>query len=121
MSYHMKPVGIVFLYDRKEGNPTDVSKKFADHFSTVSEDIVKEKLIDLPSLKGIMDQKAIYWGGIRKNFDKVAEDEEAIGEMAWQVFNNHTGMECSEEMKSLIYDGKKAPWHFPVIVAVLFD
>ncbi len=121
MSYHMKPIGIVFLYDRKEGNPTDVAKKFAENLPTVSEDLVKEKLIDLPTLKSIMDSKSIYWGGIKKNFDKVAEDEEVIGETAWQVFNNHTGLECSEEMKSLIYDGKKAPWHYSVIVCVLFD
>ncbi len=116
----MEPIGIVFLFNMKEGTPQDVSKKFSDYFSSVTENLVRQGLLELVKLKEIMDENKIFWGGIKKDFEKVLQNNEMIGDLAWQVFKNHTNIEPSEDVKCLIYDGEKAPWNFTLMVCVLY-
>ncbi|MFX1238924.1 MAG: hypothetical protein ACFFAS_08455 [Promethearchaeota archaeon] len=113
--------GIVFLYDRNIGTPQDISSKFSEYFPQITENLVKEGLLTLPDLKEIMDLKHIYWGGIKENFDELLLDEDSIGKVGWQVYNKHSGKEASDEVKSLIYDGNKAPWNYSLVVCVLYE
>lgn len=115
----MKPTGIVFLYNRNIGSPKDVSKKFSQYFADMTENLVKEGLLDLPALKEIIDLKSIFWGGISKDFDKVLGDSEAIGSIAWKIFYDHTKREASDDIKSLVFEESAAPWKFSLIVCVL--
>ncbi|GAI79145.1 unnamed protein product [marine sediment metagenome] len=92
----MKSIGLVFLYDRNLGAPDEVSKKFSKFFSFVSENLVLEGLVELPKLKEIMDLGKIYWAGIKQNFETILEDHDAIGKIAWKVFNDYSGIEPSE-------------------------
>ena len=118
----MKAIGIVFLYDRNQGRPEEISKKFAGNdFSTVTENLVKEGLMDLVTLKDIIDSKSIYWAGIKENFNKFLSDNDAIGNIAWQVFKRYTEKDASEDIKSLIYDRSHAPWNFTLIARVIYE
>jgi hypothetical protein len=118
----MKAIGIVFLYDRKEGPPEEISKKFAgSNFASVTENLVKEGLIDLIDLKDIIDSKIIYWAGIKKDFNKVLDDKDAIGSFAWRVFKHYTEKDASEDIKSLIYDGSDVPWNFTLMTCVIYE
>jgi len=118
----MKAIGIVMLYDRQVGEPQEVSKNFfGENFSLVTEGLISQELIDLIQLKNILDSKSIYWGGIRENFENFLEDDEAIGRLAWKVFNDQSGKEASDEVKSLVYDGSKAPWKFTLMACVLYE
>jgi hypothetical protein len=117
----LKAIGIVFLYDRSLGSPQDISKNFVSHFSSVSENLVMEKLVLLNDLKEIMDAGRIYWAGIKENFENMIEDEDTIGKIAWKVFADHTKIEPSEEVKSLIYKAKGTPWKFNLLACVLYE
>lgn len=117
----MKAIGIVFLYNRNLGAPEEMAKNFSEHFTIVSENVVLENLVQLPDLKAIMDEKRIYWAGIKENFDDVIKDEDAIGKLAWKVFKDHSTIEPSDEVKSLIYNGEKVPWKFPLMMCVLYE
>ena len=118
----MKAIGIVLLYDRNIGSPNEVSKKFfGENFSKVTEGLVTQGLIEFVDLKNILDAKSIYWGGIKENFKNILEDDEAIGRLAWKVFNDQSGKDASDEVKSLIYDESKAPWKFTLMACVLYE
>ncbi len=117
----MKAIGLVFLYNRTEGKPEDVSRKFSKHFHLVSENLITEGLIDLPELKKIIDMKQIYWAGIKERFLEILEDQEAIGKLAWKVFKDFSGKEPFDEVKSLIYDGNEVPWKFTLMACVLYE
>ncbi|MFX1275243.1 MAG: hypothetical protein ACFFBP_11285 [Promethearchaeota archaeon] len=116
----MNAIGIVFLYDRKLGPPKEISVEFKEFFAQVTENLVKEGLLDLPELKNIIDSQKIYWGGIRENFNEIISDTDAIGKLGWITFKNHTDIEARDELKSLIYDESKAPWGFTLIVCVIY-
>jgi hypothetical protein len=116
----MKAIGIVFLYDRTLGTPELVSKNFSSHFSNVSENLVLEGLLELPDLKFILDNKNIYWAGIKENFQEIQKNENMIGKLAWRIFKDYSGIESSEEVKSLIYETNNSPWNFTLMVCVLF-
>ena len=116
----MKAIGLVFLYNRKLGTPEEISKQFSEHFANVSENLVLEKLLGLVELKDILDNQRIYWAGIKENFESIMEDNDSIGKIAWKVFKDFFGEEPSEEVKSLVYYGINTPWHFPVMVCVLY-
>lgn len=116
-----KAIGIVFLYNKEEGDPEEVSTELSDHFSDITQNLVNQELLGLPDLKEIMDDKKIYWGGITRDFEKIIEDNEAIVNIAWEVYNRHTGIEPSDEVKVLIYDGNKAPWNFTLMACVLYE
>jgi len=117
----LKAIGIVFLYNRKLGAPEEMARNFSEHFTTVSENIVLEKLVQLADLKEILDNLKIYWAGIKENFDDITNNEELIGKLAWKVFKDHSSVEPSDEVKSLIYNGDKVAWNFPLIVCVLYQ
>lgn len=118
----MNAIGIVLLYDRKVGNPEDVSKNFfEENFPIVTEDLVTQGLVDLANLKFILDAKTIYWGGIKENFKEILENDENIGRLAWKVFYDHSGREASHEVKSLVYNGSKTPWKFTLMACVLYE
>ncbi|NHJ23333.1 MAG: hypothetical protein EAX89_02070 [Candidatus Lokiarchaeota archaeon] len=117
----MKAIGIVFLYDRALGTPELVSKDFSAQFSNVSENLVLEGLLELPDLKFILDNKNIFWGGIKENFQEIQENENMIGRLAWRIFKDYSGIESSEEVKSLIYKANDAPWNFTLMVCVLYE
>ena len=117
----MKALGIVFLYDRTLGVPDEVARNFSEHFTMVSENIVLENLVELHDLKEIMDKNRIYWGGIKKNFDIVINDEETIGKLAWRLFKDHSSLDALDEAKTLVYNGDKVPWGFPLMVCVLYQ
>lgn len=117
----LKALGIVFLYDRTLGAPEDLAKKFSENFTFVSENIVLENLVQLVDLKEIMDKNRIYWAGIKENFDEIINNEEIIGKLAWKVFKDNSTIDASDEVKSLIYNGDKVPWNFPLIVCVLYQ
>ncbi|MHA1105979.1 MAG: hypothetical protein ACTSPN_09720 [Promethearchaeota archaeon] len=117
----MKAIGLVFLYDRNEGFPQDVSANFISHFSNVTENLVLEGLIKLHEIKEILDMKRVYWGGIKQNFLEMQNDDTLIGKVAWKVYADNSGIESSEEVKSLIYEEKDAPWKFTLMVCVLYD
>jgi hypothetical protein len=116
----MKAIGIVFLYDRILGAPEQISKNFSSHFSKVSENLVLEGLIELSELKEILDTKKIYWAGIKKDFQELQKNENMIGEFAWKVFKDYSGIEPSEEVKSLIYKANYVPWNFTLMTCVLY-
>ncbi|TFF88887.1 MAG: hypothetical protein EU549_02185 [Promethearchaeota archaeon] len=117
----MKGLGIVFLYDRSLGPPNEIASKFSEHFTMVSENIVLEKLVTLVDLKEIMEKKWIYWAGIKENFAEIIEKENLIGKLAWKVFKDHSNIEASNDVKSLVYNGEKVPWNFSLIVCVLYQ
>ena len=117
----MKAIGLVMLYDRRLGAPGKVSTEFNEFFPQVTENLVKEDLMELPELKEILDAKRIFWGGIKENFKEMLANEQSIGKLAWQVFHSHTDEEASDEVKSLIYDGSQAPWEFTIAVCVLYE
>ncbi|MBN1801220.1 MAG: hypothetical protein JW891_06910 [Candidatus Lokiarchaeota archaeon] len=117
----MKAIGIVLLYDRNIGAPQEVSSVFSEFFPQVTENLVKEGLLTLPELKEIIDSKSIYWGGIKENFKEFLLDEDSIGKLGWQVFNKHSGKDPLDEVKSLIYDGNKAPWNYSLVACVLYE
>ncbi|TXT67262.1 MAG: hypothetical protein BAJALOKI1v1_140030 [Promethearchaeota archaeon] len=117
----LEPLGIVFLFNMDEGKPEEVSKRFSEQFSGVTETLVRQGLLELVELKKILDEKKVYWGGIKKDFEKVLQNSDMIGDLAWQVFQNHTNIEASEDVKALIYDGEQAPWNFSLIVCVLYE
>jgi hypothetical protein len=121
MRLELKSLGIVFLYDRKLGPPKEMARKFIEYFKLVSENIVLEDLVKLADLKEIMDKKRIYWAGIKENFIDVMHNEEMIGKLAWKVFNDNTAIEASDEVKSLVYNGDKVSWNFPLMVCVLYQ
>lgn len=116
----MKAIGLVFLYDRNEGAPQDVSKNFISHFSNVTENLVLEGLMTLIELKEILEIKRVYWGGINQNFLEMQDDETLIGKVAWKVFTDNSGIEPSEEVKSLVYEEKDAPWKFGLNACVVY-
>jgi hypothetical protein len=116
----MEAIGIVFLYNRKLGNPEDMSENFIEYFSGVSENLVGEQLLSLIDLKNILDSKRIYWAGIKENFSEIKESNEMIGKLAWKVFSDFSGIEPSEEVKSLIYEKSDAPWNFTLMVCVCY-
>ena len=117
----LKGIGLVFLYDRNLGAPEDIARNFSEHFTVVSENVVLENLVQLADLKEIMDKKRIYWAGIKKEFNDIINHEELIGKLAWKVFKDHSTIDASDEVKSLIYNGDKAPWNFPLMVCVLYE
>lgn len=117
----MNAIGIVFLYDRKLGAPNEISVNFKKYFAQVTENMVKEGLLDLPELKKIIDSQKIYWGGVRENFIQILNDNEAIGKLGWMTFKNHTEIDANDELKSLIYDQSKAPWGYTLIACVLYE
>ncbi len=119
----MAALGIVFLYDRGQGPPEEVSKDFAENFPLITGNLDRKELLTSPEVKTIIDnsETSIFWAGIKQNFKELLQDNEMIGNLAVQVFNNHTGKEPSEDVKSLIYDGKLSPWKFDLIVCVLSE
>ncbi|MBY9002505.1 MAG: hypothetical protein KGD73_00890 [Candidatus Lokiarchaeota archaeon] len=117
----MKAIGLVFLYDRNEGSPQDVSTKFISQFSNVTENLVLEGLMKLPELKEIMDTKRIYWAGIKQNFAEILRQEETIGKLAWKLFSDNSGIAPHAEVKSLIYEKENSPWGFTLMVCVLYQ
>jgi hypothetical protein len=117
----MHAIGLVLLYNRNIGNPEDISKRFSSHFANVGENLVLEGLLELPEFKEIMDMKRIYWGGVKENFLKLLDDDDAIGKLAWKVFVDNSKIEPSEEVKSLIYEKENAPWDFSLMVCVLYE
>lgn len=117
----MKAIGLGFLYNRIEGNPEDISRKFSKHFHLVSENLVIEGLIDLPELKKIIDLKQIYWAGIKERFLELLEDEEAIGKLSWKVFKDFSGKEPFDDVKSLVYGKNEVPWKFILMACVLYE
>ena len=116
----MNANGIVFLYNRNIGNPQEVSKSFSKYFSKVTENLVSQHLLGIVELKEIIDLKRIFWGGIRENFTELLSNEELIGQVAWKVFKENSGIEPSDEVKILIYDDKKVPWNFTLMVCVIY-
>jgi hypothetical protein len=118
----MKPIGLVFLYNRNQGAPEEISRKFfGDNLSMVTENLVQQGLVNLVDLKRILDSRAIYWAGIKENFNKIIVDNETIGKLAWKVFKDQSGKEGSEEIKSLVYEGTKTPWKFTLMVCVIYE
>lgn len=117
----MNAIGIVFLYDRNMGSPEEMSGKFKDYFAQVTENLVKEGLLDLIELKRIIDSLNIYWGGVRENFNDILKDTDTIGKLGWMTFKNHTNIEAKDEIKSLIYDEGLAPWVHALIVCVIYE
>ena len=117
----MKALGIVFLYDRVMGSPESVSKEFSEYFPGVTEDLIKSNLLNLSELKGIIDSNRIYWGGIKEDFYKLLEDETAIGGIALKVFEQYSKLKAADEVRSLVYDGEKAPWKFKIAICVLYE
>ncbi|MCJ7651102.1 MAG: hypothetical protein MUP85_21035 [Candidatus Lokiarchaeota archaeon] len=117
----MKAIGLVFLYDRNEGSPQEVSTNFITHFSNVTENLIFAGLMELPELKEIMDTKRIYWGGIKQNFAEILREEETIGKLAWKLFSDNSGITPHEEVKSLIYEKENSPWNFTIMVCVLYQ
>ncbi|MFX0058618.1 MAG: hypothetical protein ACFE85_06140 [Candidatus Hodarchaeota archaeon] len=117
----MSAIGFVFLYNRNIGTPQDVSKELGKYFPYITENLVEQDLLGLPELKEVMDSKQIYWGGIREHFNEFLNNEELIGQVAWKVFKDNSGIEPSEEIKILIYDEKKSPWNFSLIVCVIYS
>ena len=117
----MKAIGLVFLYDRNEGVPQEVSAKFISHFSNVTENLVLEGLMQLTELKEILDMKRLYWGGIKQNFLEMQNDELLIGKVAWKIYTDNSGIEPSEDVKSLVYEEKDAPWKFALNVCVIYE
>lgn len=113
-------IGIVFLYNTEEGSPDKVSEELSKYFSEITKHMVNQDLLGLPALKEIMDEKKIYWGGIKKDFEQTLGDNEAIGSIAWEVFNQHSGITPSDEVKVLIYDEDQAPWKFTLMACVLY-
>ncbi len=114
-------IGIIFLYNKEHGSPEKVSKELSDYFSQITENLVSQGLMDLPRLKKIMEEKKIFWGAIKENFENILNDTDAIGHIAWNVFKKHTGIEASEDVKLLIYDGTQAPWNFTLMACVLYQ
>ena len=117
----MNAIGMVFLYDRNIGAPEEISDKFKEHFPQVTENLVKEGLLDLPNLKKLIDSQYVYWGGIRESFSEIIADVDAIGKLGWMTFRNHTQIEANDESRSLIYDKARAPWGFTLIACVLYE
>ncbi|MFX1316311.1 MAG: hypothetical protein ACFE9T_10640 [Promethearchaeota archaeon] len=117
----MKAIGLIFLYNRTEGRPEEVSRRFNKYFSLIGENLVMEGLIDLPDLKNIIDMKQIYWAGIKERFLEILDDEETIGQLAWKTFKDLSGKDPFDEVKSLIYDSIEAPWKFTLMVCVLYE
>ena len=117
----MKAIGIVFLFNRNIGTPEEISKKFSDYFSMVSENLVKEGLMDLVQLKDVLDAKRIFWAGIKEDFEKLHEDSNLIADLSWNVFKNHVNLEASEDIRTIIYNGSDVPWKFSLITSVLYD
>ena len=116
----MKAIGIVFLYDRVMGSPDVVAKEFSQYFPSITEDLMNSKVLDLAELKDIMDSNKIYWGGIKEDFKSFLKDEPSIGGIAINVFEQNSNLEVSDEIKTLIYNGEKAPWKFDIVVCVLY-
>lgn len=117
----MNAIGLVFLYNRKLGTPEEISVKFKDHFSQVTENLVKEKLLNLPELKEIIESQKIYWGGVKENFDEILDDPDTIGKLAWMTFKSNANIEARDEIKSLIYNATQIPWGFTLIACVLYQ
>lgn len=114
-------IGLVFLFNMEEGSPEDVSQEFSEYFSSVTENLVMQNLLDLVRLKEIIDEKKIFWGAVKKDFQKVVNDPERIGDLAWQVYKNHKDIKASEDVKVLLYDGEQAPWGFTLMACVLYE
>ena len=118
----MKPIGIVILYDRKEGAPEELASKFVGEFFTqVSENLVKEKTLNIGDIKEILDSKFIFYGGIKESFKELVNNPEGIGQIAWNVFNDHTGKEPMDEVKIIIFDGDKVPWNHTIVACVVYE
>ena len=118
----MKPIGIVILYDRKEGAPEEMSSKFAGEFFTqVTENMVKEGMLEIGDIKEILDSKLIYYGGIKESFNQLVNNPDGLGQIAWKVFNNHTGKEPRDDVKMVIFDGEKVPWNHTIVACVVYD
>ena len=117
----MNAIGIVFLYDRKRGPPEEISVGFSENFAQITEDLVKQELLNLPELKVIIDSQSIYWGGIKERFNEILTDENEIGKIAWVVFKNNTGIEANDEINSLVYDGTIAPWGYTLLACIIYE
>ena len=118
----MKPIGIVILYDRNEGAPEEMAAKFAGvFFSQVTENIVKERMLDIGDIKDILDSKTVYYGGIKESFKELESSPEGLGQIAWKVFNNHTGKEPLDDVKMVIFEGDKVPWNHTIVACVVYD
>ena len=118
----MKPIGIVILYDRKEGAPEEMASKFAgDYFSQITENILKERMLEIGDIKDILDSKLIYYGGIKESFRELLDNPEGLGQIAWKVYNNHTGREPTDDMKMVIFEGDKVPWNHTIAACVVYD
>lgn len=118
----MIPIGIVILYDRKEGAPEEMASKLAgEFFSQITENIVKERMLEIGDIKDILDSKLIYYGGIKESFKKLLDNPERLGQIAWKVFNNHTGKEPIDDVKMVIFDGQKVPWNHTIVACVVYD
>jgi hypothetical protein len=123
MSEIGKAIGLVFLFDMEavEGSTEKVSKEFSEYFSGVTENLVREEFLELVDLKKIIDEKKIFWGGIKERFEEVLENSDKIGDLAWRVFKNHTDIEGEEDINCLIYDGEDAPWGFTLLACVIYE
>ncbi|MFO8017207.1 MAG: hypothetical protein R6U96_01105 [Promethearchaeia archaeon] len=115
-----KAQGIVFLFNMEEGKPEDVSKEFKKYFSGVTENLVREGLMELVDLKKIIDEKKIYWGAVKKRFNEVIENGDKLGDLAWELFKKHTNIEADEDIRCLIYKGEDAPWNFTLCACVVY-
>ena len=118
----LKPIGIVILYDRKEGTPEELSSKFAaEFFSQVSENVIKEKMLSLGEMKELLDSKMLFYGGIKEKFDEFTNNPEVLGQIAWKVFYDHTGKEPIDDVKLVIFNGDNVPWNHSIAACVLYD
>jgi hypothetical protein len=118
----MKPIGIVILYDRKEGTPEELASKFAvEFFSQVTENLVKARALDIGDIKIVLDLKQVYYGGIKESFNELVENPDELGKIAWKVFNNHTGKEPIDDVKLVIFEGDKVPWNHTIAACVVYE
>jgi len=120
--FKLKPIGIVILYDRKQGAPEELSSKFAgEFFSQVTENLLSQKLLEMGDIKEFLESKLIFYGGIKDDFDGLVYNPDSLGQIAWKVFNNHTKKEPIDDVKMLIFDGEQVPWEHTIAACVIYD
>ncbi len=118
----MKPIGIVILYDRNEGPPEEIASKLAgESFSQVTENLVMERTLDVGDIKVVLDAKQLFYGGIKEGFNELVNNPDGLGQIAWKVFNNHTGKEPLDDVKMVIFDGEKVPWKLTIVACVVYE
>ncbi|MHA1341417.1 MAG: hypothetical protein ACTSRZ_15885 [Promethearchaeota archaeon] len=122
MSKKQEPIGLIFILNKKDGD-IDIEEKLKPYFSLIIKNLVSEKYITTQEeFNKIFEGEMVHFIRLEDvDFQKLSENEELIGGTALDVYKTYHGVQASEDVKAIFYEGKKAPWGFDLYICVVYS